>query len=215
MGGTEAIELPDDHDDPNASSLIETAAHTICLELARRKEMKRVSEAPQQDIAAWLRPICYRFIMQCIDTALLEVLYKRQTRYRRFTNTEEVFSRGLAAIFAEDSLNFTHQDQHRYSRQLWYAYRHYVPWVFLNGFLSQLQNFEKQKALSRIEPGFEDWIVSRKMAEYSPPDPRGSYSKEIETRSREGASDIMGLIVSIGKMSRLEDEDEDEDEDEG
>lgn len=186
------IDLPDTFEDKNWAMAIEEAAHKICLESAKQKEMRRAGDL--RSWLSWVRPICYRFIVHCIEHGCMDDLRRRIRRYNRQTNSEDLFSVCLLAIFAEDSANFTESDRYRISRQLWYAYRHYVPWQFLNGFLSQLHNFENQKMLSRIERGFEDWIVQRRSVDYGSVEYRGNYPEEIEVRVRDASATLVRLL---------------------
>ncbi len=189
-GGQKVVELPDDHDDPKADSLIEIAAQEICLELARRKPTEEDKNAKggkhkkESDLAKWIRPVCYRFIIHCEKQGLLENLYSRIKSYGRYTDKEELFSRALLAIFAEDRANFTETDRRRYNRQLWYAYRHYVPWEFLNGFITTVQDFDKKKSLATIENGFAEWIIMNRTNDHDTTGIRESYPKYIEQEVR-------------------------------
>ena len=177
-GGAPFVILPDMLEDPDAEDLLNSAAHEICLELARRKALGEIG-----NVREWLRPLCYRFICHFYDNGLMPLFSKRLSRYSRYTKTDDIFSYGLMAIFAEDKANFTEQDRYKYNRQMYYTFRHYVPWEFVNGFIHNLHDFEKKKNLATIEDGFEDWIV--RMRSLAPADTymvRGRYRKEIEQK---------------------------------
>lgn len=182
-GGQHAIALPD-FGTPNSDEMIELAAKALCIESARRKDARRKPRSSTKVWESWFRPVSYRFVCHIIDEGFEDEILARIKKYKRYTESENVFSRYLLGIFAEDQANFTESDRHRMSRQLWYAYRHYVPWNFLNGFLLQLKDFDVQSDLLRIEPGFEDWIIERRAL--SPEDRRirGAYPKHIEDRCR-------------------------------
>ena len=49
-------------------------------------------------------------------------------------------------------------------KQLWHAFRHFVPPQFLNGFIAEYGPAANRRRLSDpdyIEPGFRDWIIAR------------------------------------------------------
>ena len=209
------VELPMSPDDQEAEELIEAAAHAICIESVNIKNARRSGDPAQDPWAEWVRPVCYRFIEHCIAQSLEDHLNKRLARYRRYTDSEDIFSRYLLAIFAEDAVNFTESDRYRLSWELWYAYRHYVPWQFLNGFIINLKNFSKQKALNRIEAGFSDWIALHRSAN---PDvsSRGIYPKAIEELSRNRAIEFLEFFRAAkrdddgdGADDDVDDEDDD------
>lgn len=192
------VELPAHFDSLDAAQKIEIAAQEISLESSRRKAKRRVKHQSDPWIS-WVRPVCYRFIDHCLENGLEDHLRSRIRRYGRSTSSDDIFSVSLLAIFADDPADFTEADRHKISRQLWYAYRHYVPWQFLNGFLSQLPKFESQKALSKIEPGFEDWIIMRRSVDYTTRTLRGRYPANIEAGALETSTAIARLFEGARK----------------
>lgn len=182
-GGQHAIALPD-FGTPNSDEMIELGAKALCDESRRRKAARRNSRSSTEAWESWLRPVSYRFICHMIEEGLESDILRRIKKYKRHTSSENIFSRYLLGIFAEDQANFTESDRHRISRQLWYAYRHYVPWHFLNGFLLQMKDFDLQSDLLKIEPGFEDWIIERRAFPSQDRRIRGAYPKHIEDGCR-------------------------------
>ena len=197
-GEKSIVILPDSLDDPDGMDLLNSAAHEVCLELARRKALRQ-----KTIVSEWLRPLCYRFICHFYDQGLMPLFSKRLSNYSRFTNNDEVFSYGLSAIFAEDAANFTGMDRLRYGRQLYYAFRHYVPWEFVYGFLLTLEDFENKKNLTTIEDGFEEWIVRmRSLAQTDTYMARGRYPKEIEEKVLIVRSEYGALIFGLPTRAR-------------
>jgi hypothetical protein len=180
------VELPDDPDDPVAGTLIEEAAHVICLELAAVRGSDKPSDSQDRKISAWLRPVCYQFISHCIEAGLLEHLRNRLKRYRRYTNTENLFAFSLSSMFAEDAANFTPTHRTRLSRELWYAYRHYVPWPFVHGFIGSTRNCESETRLHLLEPQLTDWIITHRALDVDPTSmsAKGHYPRHIEAAVR-------------------------------
>ena len=182
-GGQHLIALPN-FGTPNSDEMIELGAKALCNESARRKAARKDPGSSVVTWESWLLPISYRFICHMIEEGLESEILRRIKKYKRHTSSENVFSRYLLGIFAEDQANFTESDRHRISRQLWYAYRHYVPWLFLNGFLLQMKDFDLQSDLLKIEPGFEDWIIERRALPFEDRRIRGAYPKHIEDGCR-------------------------------
>jgi hypothetical protein len=132
-------------------------------------------------ICQWLRvndPV--DIIALCIERA------RSNGRYRRgrtlSASSEQIFQAGLMAIFSHlpdqkepkrpRDGNFPKTPRRRvapYSsaqrqtlgREMWHAYRHYVPPPFLRGFIKQAQTIGTRRGWrnSAAEPGFEEWVT--------------------------------------------------------
>lgn len=104
------------------------------------------------------------------------------------------FQHGLMALFADarETKNVPNpkaispRDRERIGKELWYAYRHYVPQEFLAGFLKQVRSpdLARRSVEGEIEAGFEEWIINSYAAEMNDDtsgfDARGTYPKGIE-----------------------------------
>ena len=89
------------------------------------------------------------------------------------------------AIVARHPRVFSDSQRSRTGILLWYAYRHYVPPCFVNGFAQQVGELSVEIAGTFIEPYFEDWIVERRVLDFGLDRARGPYPRRIEDRIKQ------------------------------
>jgi hypothetical protein len=176
-----------------AAGLIDAAASSIASEYKQRRLAKA-------ELFRWLRPAAYQLISTCLDYNLQHLLYRRSLaagRYQRgHDQSPNPFQLGLMAIFAEDEYS-TKGDRNELGKLLWYAYRHYVPLCFINGFASQVGAISKDNSENYLEPEFSDWIVERRLLDLWSGRGRANYPTHIEERVRKLRTESAGTLGPI------------------
>jgi hypothetical protein len=150
----------------------------------------------------WLSDVCYRTIGACVealDVSEIAEFFRRQitNKRRRLGNCEmgcTIFQLGINALFepAKRSSRYfkplCRRDREMIAKQLWHAYRHYVPVGFLEGFLLQCRNagLPGRAKDNEIEDGFDHWIAANRHDRWNDrgSEIRGRYPPEIEKRAR-------------------------------
>ena len=89
------------------------------------------------------------------------------------------FQHGLIALFAHHQAAMPRQTRERIGKELWCAYRHYVPPAFLLGFLGQVRptGLPRRSIDEVIDPAFEQWIIEQRSREDDNHDARGPYPR--------------------------------------
>lgn len=203
LAGDDVVcELPSE-DSPDAASLIDLAATNLAAEYVHRRRKGAAAE-----LTKWLRPLAYRLISACLDFDLVHLLYRRSLKvghYKRgHPQLSNPFQLGLMAIFAEDTY-FVKEDRYELGQILWYAYRHYVPLCFINGFASQIGQIDKRRSDNELEPEFTDWIIEHRLIDLRAHNPRGNYPDYIEQRVGTLRVESAGVLGRIFKaLSEVE-----------
>lgn len=208
-GGQVVCPLPSDATG-EAAELIDAAATSLASEYRQRRLAKA-------EPTKWLRPLAYVLISACLDNDLQHLLYRRSLatpHYKRgYTQSPNPFQLGLMAIFSEDEY-FTKNERHELGKVLWYAYRHYVPTCFINGFASQVGAVAKERSDNAVEPEFAEWIIRERILDLRSNNPRTNYPDHIERRVKEFRSESAGVLGPIFQaLSELQPPEADEQHD--
>lgn len=181
---------------PEGEDAIGLAAFVKIARLVQKEWSVRASAAsPKPSLAPipWLSTTAYVVVGAMLDQGLEELLKKRigdRIHHLPGPRTDlNPFQLGLMALFVDYSeakkagtpQAKRPQTRERIGKELWYAYRHYVPAEFLLGFLHQVRSpgLERRSVAGEIEPGFEEWIIRRRPEDEGQYD-RGLYPQEIE-----------------------------------
>ncbi|WP_137754508.1 hypothetical protein [Sphingopyxis sp. L1A2A] len=138
------------------------ACHAIEREYVRRGLWTRAEAASLHEDShhVWLRRFAYALVRRLIRQGDTELLFDRIKRHRPSQRGRDgnpnIFQSGLKAIFAHRPVNLNPRDQERFGEQLMFAFKHFVPPPFLEGFLHQTH--AHRKASEEIAPLFVDWI---------------------------------------------------------
>jgi len=165
----------------------------ICMQISRDYDLRRARpthplRAPNAKPNSWLKPVCYELVVEfCREDRfdLLEDRIERCGRYSRGRRGDiNVFQTGIMAIFAHAPKALGPRDRERFGKQLWHAFRHYVPSPFINGFIAQYEKSTSHGRIGRdLDSAFRDWIVSERLNDPCP-DFRGGYPKGINDEVR-------------------------------
>lgn len=134
----------------------------------------------------WTKKVCYALIIAMTEQGFGELFRDRLVEFDRKPageRVEQLFLRGIRAIFAHDLGIIELINPHRFADELWIAYRHYVPVEFLTGFL-RTNSPKKRPSLineGRIDPEMRAWVVIER-ARDDCPNLRGSYDDQLETK---------------------------------
>lgn len=163
-----------DSDSSEATRLFDKAAGAIQAEWrVRQKTFGR-----RRDLG-WLEVTCYALLVQMLNLDLAGLFDERIRQHGRYSKgsrgNPNCFQTGLMALFADDAECLGARDRERMGKRMWRAYRHYVPPVFLLGFLEQ-----QRSGASELEPGFAAWIAERRWCERDDSGARGTYPAAIE-----------------------------------
>ena len=123
----------------------------------------------------WLRTAAYLIVGRALsDEDKLEVLLERIERYGRRERGRQgspnVFQLGLLAIFAHvpadpnsSKVEPNEAERRRMGCQLLYAYDHFIPPLFLEGFIKEVSvaAAEQHAGSGHIEPKYRDWVISQ------------------------------------------------------
>jgi hypothetical protein len=142
----------------------------------------------------WLGKTVYTVLRPMLEAGVKELFNERINEHSRHQHGQRSglnpFQFGLLALFADAPKAMSAAFRERMAKELWYAYRHYVPPEFLLGFLSQVRSpgLARRSADGEIEPGFEQWIIRAHSAvindEEANDDARGTYPKPIEKAAK-------------------------------
>lgn len=180
---------------PNLEMLISK----ICDEHAVRKARSRSTAIGHGKDEArlpvslnlWLKPICYNIILSYENADMHGVLDRRignHGRHSRGTPKNlSIFQIGLMALFAHREARsiLDVRERDRMSRQMWYAFRHYIPPALINGFNCQFpENSRASKSEQpELEPSMISWVVEQRSIWFDMPgeleELRGKYPDEI------------------------------------
>lgn len=207
-GTTAQLRLPD-REDADAREVVNTAADAVFDEFQLRVNSARRSQnsasygerRARKEPIDWFRPIAYQLIATCLERKVEQHLFWRNKNWDRYISSNTAassdFGSGLMAITAKHPPVMGDGQRSKMGLLLWYAYRHYVPSCFINGFAQQVGELNVEKARSFIEPNFEDWIVERRVLDFGPSRARGPYPRRIEDRVnhlRSSNAPHLGLI---------------------
>jgi hypothetical protein len=138
------------------------ACRIIEREYGWRRKRTRGIDAPSGDESqhVWLRRVAYDLITRLIRQGDTELIFDRIHRHRTSIKgrpgAPNIFQSGLKAFFAHRPKNLAARDQERFGKQLMFAFIHFVPPPFLEGFLHQTH--AHRKTSDDIVPQFVDWI---------------------------------------------------------
>jgi len=173
----------------------------ICQHIVREFRLRREKsqKSRREGARGWLLEVAYDLLTVMLDDDHADLIDARIEKYERYPlgipANINAFQLGLMAIFAHANAldrssrqaiksDLSHQDREWIAKRLWHAYRHYVPAVFVRGFLGQIDS----KALNyhatnnQLEAGFESWIIKSRLVDESSHD-RGIYPQSIESES--------------------------------
>lgn len=189
---------------PEAAQLINDAATKLAFGFRSQRRARGSA-----GLTEWLRPLAYQLISVCLDGNLQHLLYRRSLKAKRYQRGDVLssnsFQLGLMAIFSEDydqergnqAALLDKEDRYELGQMLWYAYRHYVPPCFINGFATQIGPITKQRSEHGIEPEFSEWIIERRVMDVRANNPRGSYPDHIERDVQKLRSESAGVLGSF------------------
>lgn len=104
-----------------------------------------------------------------------------------YLDHSELFNKLTSFFLSAGRLKLDHRLVDLIARELWCAYRHYVPPEFLIGFLNQSYSSGIRLCMSEayLFPEMYDWIVARRSRDLKNyvDDCRGEYPSEIEQRA--------------------------------
>lgn len=156
---------------------------------------------------SWVKQICYEVILVMLYEDQVGLFNRRIRKYSRHAASEKnkinIFQTGIIAIFAHDKKIMGPRDRERFGKELMYAFRHYIPVEFLDGFIRQCSSsnlsIARRLKNSDLEKQFENWIVGERSREedqsefegLSLEEWRGSYPKHIEERVEKSREAVM------------------------
>ena len=204
-GGSRTIKLPEQYDEyGEAKAKFERACRLIETELkARAVALEQLPKTPKgnrkQNCYDWMKPACYVLISSVLELEYNQIFLDRLERHHRYPRSDPAtlgpFQLGLNAVFANDGPAdqcLAPDIRYRISRELFYAYRHFIPHELINGFLVQvggvLSSLERKDGES-IEPQFREWVIFHLLNTSLSHEGRGTYPKSIgdELRKRRTA----------------------------
>lgn len=157
----------------------------------------RLRIGPSNRDLGWLKRACYTLIAEILALDQADVFEDRIRAHGRYARgargRPNIFQTGLMAIFADDRLALNARDRERFGKQLWTAYRHYVPAEFLIGFLSQRDGSKPVKSRGKgksqdpekLQRDFHEWIIERRSTDDRDDLFRGPYPRAIEAAVEE------------------------------
>jgi hypothetical protein len=162
-GGARQIQLPaqdpDEIEPREAAHAFSRASGAIAGEWSIRSRM-----ADPNMHHAWLRRVAYELLSFYFDFGFKNVIENRIASAGSYPKGRQksvnLFQEGLLAIFGSTSDAPDANVRRTVGKQLWHAYRHFVPPEFLEGFLLQIgtRRIGAQSDANAIETGFEKWI---------------------------------------------------------
>lgn len=184
------------------------------------KPSKAIGLKPLQ----WLKPVCYQLIVSFLDDELFEHLEARHRRLGRYSKNpkaeRDIFSSGIMAIFAhvqqkKDAAFLTETERSRLARQMWFAFRHFIPAPLINGFNEQYPFHAPNRSFSddHLAPELADWIVERFALEVirdvDLTSYRGVYPDDIRSEFNRVCGKVQALNHLIWRGKRDEKADDD------
>ena len=184
-GSRVKLEQPFENDQAGAA-LFDRISRTIEAEWSSCRDATR-PDALRRSIP-WLTQASYEALSSLIDDDLegLRQLFadriKESHGERAPRDSLNMFQVGLMAIFAHNPAALHRRTRERIGKELWHAFRHYVPPAFLLGFLTQVRSpgLARRSVKGVIEPGFESWIVEQRLKGEFNHDARGAYPAAID-----------------------------------
>lgn len=164
----------------------EQAFNSACQAISEEWETA-AAKRTGEELIQWLQGVAYQLLGHIFDHGLDFLIDERLRGFNRYSRGNEAlancFQRGLLAVFAHETRyrGPNAAQRSKMGRRLLHAYRHYVPHEFLRGFLSQVGDDQLKAKIESglIEPGFEEWVVLKRLTDERP-DFRGPYPSEIE-----------------------------------
>lgn len=208
--------MPSESDDSAlAYEIFDRASEIICAELKKRKKSRQVPTLLKDRPNFWLRPVSYHLISQFLNSDQVEVFVRRAINFGRYSRGEHSglnhFQLGLMAIFAHDRDVLRERDRERFGRQMAYAYSHFVPTPFLNGFLYEHRGWERASGdVIEISRELREWVIVRLVGDFphegESVEHRGSYPEDINSavglRSPRGEKDRFGKMPRQSKKKQ-------------
>lgn len=137
-----------------------------------------------------LERACYHLITWCLEKDLVRLLKRRakikRHKERKIAHRSEVFHVGLDAIFERQRDGLTANQRARLVREMWFAFRHYIPEFMFVGFIHQCGGSVRiaQLGVDHILPDFREWVIERRTNDGLLQRARGSYDAEIQRAVR-------------------------------
>jgi hypothetical protein len=181
------LTLPREDDDEGELDVGFARASVAIASEYRQRRARRKTEGPSIASHDWLLDVAYRFLPAYIATETTEV-WARRIGDRRHpqgrTGAPKKFQIGLAALFAHAPEDLGSRYGDRFGKQLWTAYRHYIPPALLIGFIRQFGSDHVRTAASSkdVEPSLRDFVIEQcalARLRGEPPDLRGKYKRKF------------------------------------
>lgn len=122
------------------------------------------------DPGQWLKSACYQIILSwyaCDFDCEIDARIEKHNRFVKGEKKErDIFQRGIVGLFATDAKVIPDTHRSRLADPMWYAFRHYIPPVWLNEFNRKYPGHRAHRADWRqyIEPELEDWVTEQRVA---------------------------------------------------
>ncbi len=157
-----------------------------------------------EDLNKWLKKVSYVIISHYIEIEASYVFSQRISKYRSAIRGSKgnpnIFQTGIFSILCAGDNYLDAKKRYLFGRQLWYAYRHYIPHFLLDGFVTQTGKNISGDIDRQIEPGFEEWIIDRRVKYYlEVPDLEDERSYAFEMRR---AADEAAGYLNDSKFKR-------------
>ena len=194
----------DTDDSVQSQNRLDRASRLICDEYRARKTHPPRGGSRRQSAHTWLKRASYMLVSSYLHQGMTQELDQRVKKYgcgaRGVKGANNPFRIGLLSIFAHETaklgpkeiplLDF--RDRERFGSQLLFAYRHFVPTLFLDGFLLQFgaKGIRSLNANNEIEPEFDRWVTDHLTSDECSTDFRDNYpdriGKAVEAREQLG-----------------------------
>lgn len=130
----------------------------------------------------WLRRMAYMLVSRMIIDDDCDYFDDRinnnERRNRGQKGQPNVFQTALMAIFAHAPTTLGARDRERFGKQLMFAYHHYVPAEFLEGFLNQTAAAYAETP-TIVVSAMRWWVIEKIAVDDEPSEYRGDYDVEI------------------------------------
>lgn len=180
-------------------SELPTIESALVEELLLRRDLKAAGRRALDGLSPndWLKEALYQLVLIWRFSDHWEELIDRienSGRLARGTRKEErdIFEVGVVGFLLKNATIIPVPRRKRFTRPMWYGFRHYIPPPLLNAFNAEYPRHKARREEWRdhIEPALEGWVKEQRiysMARECPLDEeRGKYSPEVE-RAVKGA----------------------------